>query len=110
LGEKQEQVCLSFRRYGPDDVVLVEYDIREDVEFEAELAEGTPLEDAWEVLSTSMPGRLTVRGPVPMVMRAGVLYDAEGWGIEELAWRQADSVGPGESLVTMSDYQLSLFG
>lgn len=97
-------------RQVPDGVALDEYDIRVDVEFEAEISEGTRIEDEWTVLSADVPGRITVHGRAPMAMRVGVLYDDEQWSVEELAWRRVDAVGPGHSTQPeVGDDQLRLF-
>lgn len=84
-------------RQVPDAVALDEYDIRLDVEFEAEISEGTALQDEWEVVAAHIPGRVRIRRRLPMAMRVGVLYDDEEWGVEKLAWRRVDVVGPGYS-------------
>jgi hypothetical protein len=96
-------------KVSPGGATLVEYDITEDVHFEAELAEGTSLDDEWEILPGSFPGRLRVGGTISMIARVGVLYDVDGWSIDELSWRRADGGGPGRAPVEVDPNQLALF-
>jgi hypothetical protein len=96
-------------KISPDGVVLVEYDIGEVVDFEAELAEGTPVEDNWEFLPPTFPGRVTVRGRVSMTMRVGVLFADNGWSVDQLSWRRVDGNGPGASTFGVDPNQMRLF-
>lgn len=93
---------------SPDGAHLVEYDIGEDVEFEAEFTEGVAVEDDWEIVWHTVPGRLAVRGRLSMAMRVGVLFDHEGWSVDQLSWRRRDGVGPGAAVVVDDPDQLPL--
>jgi hypothetical protein len=97
-------------KVGPDgNAVLVAYDIGEIIKFEAELAEGTSIEDEWQVLPPTFPGRVTVHGQLHMVVRLGVLFDDAMWSLDQLSWRRADGKGPGPSVVEVDPNQMQLF-
>lgn len=94
-------------KVSPNGATLVEYDITENVHFEAELVEGFPVDD-WELVPDQYFGRMHVRGSIPMIARVGVLYDVEGWSIDDLSWRRADGSGPGRRPVEVDPNQLAL--
>ncbi len=96
-------------KIGPDGVVLVEYDVGEVIEFEAELAEGTSIEDDWRVLPPTFPGRVTVHGQLRMVVRLGVLFGDAEWSLDQLSWRRGDGKGPGPLVVEIDPNQMQLF-
>lgn len=96
-------------RDAKDGVVVVEYDIGQTVEFTAELPMGAPVDPVWDSQPTHLPGRVLARGAVDMVVRVAVLFDADYWGIEELAWRRANGQGPGPGLAVTDPRQRELF-
>lgn len=85
-------------KHAEDGLVLVEYDIGQSVEFLASFAEGTDVSALGEPVAGKWVGTVGVTGTVEMVVRVGVVFDADYWGVEELAWRRADGVGPGAAL------------
>jgi hypothetical protein len=95
---------------SPDGLILAEYDLDQDVDFEAELPEATEVEDGWEVSSPNYLGHIGVRGQVRMIVRLAVLFDDEfGLSVEELSWRRSDGSGPGAVAAGSIPGQLSLF-
>lgn len=84
---------VSSRESG-DGLVLVEYDIGETVTFEAELRDGEPLDASWTVEASPITGRLEVSGEMEMVLRVGVLFDHDGWSVDELSWRRDEALDP----------------
>lgn len=96
-------------RDAEDGVVVVEYDIGQAVEFDAELPAGAPVDPTWDSQPAHLPGRVLARGAVDMIVRVAVLFDADYWGVEELAWRRADGHGPGPGLGVTDPGQSELF-
>lgn len=95
---------------GTDDgLIVVEYDIGQTVDFEVELPAGVPIDDAWQLQPTHLPGRVRARGTVNMIVRVAVLFDAEHWSVEEVAWRRADGLAPGPGLAVLDHRQGGLF-
>jgi hypothetical protein len=95
---------------SPDGLILAEYDLNQLVDFEAELPEGSEIEEGWEASEPDYLGRIAVRGQIPMVVRLGVLFEDDFvMGIEKLSWRRSDGSGPGAVPLEPIPGQLSLF-
>lgn len=95
---------------SPDGLILTEYELDQDVDFEAELPEGTEVEDGWEVSKPNYLGHINVRGQVQMIVRLAVLFDDDyGLSVEELSWRRSDGSGPGAVPFGPIPGQLPLF-
>jgi hypothetical protein len=89
---------------------LAEYDLNQIVEFQAELSEGSELEENWLASEPDYSGRITVRGQIAMVVRLAVLFDDNfGMSIEQLSWRRRDGSGPGAAPAEPMPGQLSIF-
>lgn len=83
-------------RRRDDGATLVEYDIDQEIAFEASLPEKYVAPPSWEKAVAG--GRLFVRGQVGMVVRVAVLFDNEqGMAFESVSWRRSDGTpaGPG---------------
>lgn len=95
---------------GPDGLVLAEYDLDELVDFEAELPEGSEVEDGWETSEPDFSGRIAVRGQVRLIVRLAVLFDSDGdLSVDQLSWRRSGGSGPGVMPLGPIPGQLSLF-
>ena len=95
---------------GPEGLIVAEYDISQLVDFEAELPEGSEVEDGWEASEPDFSGRIAVRGQVRMIVRLAVLFGDEfGLTIDQVSWRRFDGSGPGAGPVKSIPGQLSLF-
>ncbi len=95
---------------APDGLILAEYDLDQVVDFEAELPEGSEVEDGWEATGPDFSGRIAIRGQVRMVVRLAVLFGDEfGLSVDQLAWRRSDGSEPGAVPVEPNPDQLSLF-
>jgi len=96
---------------GPEDLIVAEYDIDQLVDFEAELPEGSEVEDGWEASEPDFSGRIAVRGQVRMIVRLAVLFGDEfGLAVDQVSWRRGDGSGPGAVPLEPIPGQLSLFG
>lgn len=78
---------------GPGGETLIRYDLGNTVSFEAEFPEGAPIEDSWNLLHSPIPGRVAVRGKMPTTVRVGVLFDRDGWSVDDLEWLRSDRTG-----------------
>jgi hypothetical protein len=75
--------------------IVAEYDVDQVVSFLATLPDNARIEPGWEVKSR-IGDEITVRGRTEMVVRLGVLFDADmSFVIDELSWRRADGTSPG---------------
>lgn len=97
------------QRNTEDGLTVVEYDIGQAVEFDVELPAGATVDPGWDPQPTQLPGRVLARGAVDMIVRVAVLFDAEHWGVEEVAWRRADESGPGPGPAGPNPAQRELF-
>lgn len=82
-------------RQAADGLLVVEYDIGQTVEFVATYPETDDVANLGDVLPGRRFGCVDVRGEVEMIVRVGVMYDTDYWGVEDLSWRRADGRGPG---------------
>lgn len=95
---------------APDGLIVTEYEIDQLVDFEAELPEGSEVEDGWETSEPDFSGRIAVRGQVRMVVRLAVLFETEfGLTVDQVSWRRGDGSGPGTAPLQPIPGQLSLF-
>lgn len=96
-------------REASDGLGLIEFDIGQTVEIEASFPSGTDVKGLGEVVPGKWVGTVGVRGNVDMIVRVGVLYDNDYWGVEELAWRRADGTGPGFGFLEKDQNQPPMF-
>jgi hypothetical protein len=96
--------------YAPGGLTIVEYDVDQNVSFEAELPEGSIIEENWTSEGPAYGGRISVSGEIALIARIAVLFGGEsGFSVEGLSWRRADGVGPGQPLLESGWGQESLF-
>lgn len=88
---------------------LIEFDIGQTVEFEANFPSRADVRSLGDVAPGKWPGTVGVEGKVDMIVRVGVLYDTDYWGVEELAWRRADGAGRGLGIRAHDPNQSALF-
>ena len=96
-------------RSTEDGLVVVEYDIGQTVEFDIELPAGAPVDPAWSRSRRTCRNGVLAGGSVDMIVRVAVLFDAEHWSVEEVAWRRADGRRPVPGLAVMDPRQSVLF-
>lgn len=95
---------------APDGLIVAEYEIDQLVDFEAELPEGSEIEDGWEASEPDFLGRVTIQGQVRLIVRLAVLFEHEfGLSVDQVSWRRADGSGPGAMPLGSMFGQLSLF-
>ncbi|KRE63556.1 PIN domain-containing protein [Nostocoides sp. Soil756] len=96
---------------GPDGMVLVKYDLSQDVAFEATFLEGFVPEQAWNISEVHGFRGVRVNGVIPMIARVAVLFgDPEfGFTIEDLSWRRVDGRGRGLEAVPFDPDHPALF-
>ena len=89
--------------------IVAEYDINQVVSFRAILPNNAAIEAGWEVES-SIRDEVTVVGQVDMLVRMGVLFDADmSFVIDDLSWRRADGSAPGPDVAPEDPTVVSLF-
>lgn len=94
---------------GPGGEIFTEYDIDEVVNFEAELPEGSHVEEGWDVRGPEYGGRIVVSGEVNLTVRVAVLFGKNlDFSVEELSWRRP-GIAAGQAVLPHDPSQASLF-
>ena len=95
---------------SPDGLVLVEYELDQLVEFEAEFRAGAPVDEGWHVSAPDALGYVRASGETMMIVRIGVLYGGDfEFSVDQLSWRRADGIGPGSGKFHVPQEQTPLF-
>lgn len=81
---------------GPDNLTLVEYELGQTVEFQAEFPDDVDTDPGWRVSEPDALRRVRVEGSVDMLLRVAVLFGGEfGFSIDALSWRRRNDTGVG---------------
>lgn len=84
-------------RRRDDGAVLVEYDIGQEVQFEALVSDTSPVEGHWD--KWTMGGLSNVNGESTMVLRIAVLFAVDqSMEFDEISWRRADGTPRGAGI------------